>query len=134
MKNKLMKNFGTIFFKGLGVIGVFGLVLGAFLTPLSQAKADVVPANVGMTASPGTICAGEASELNWSSTDATTVTITPGIGSVTPYGHQNVYPTQTTTYTITGSNSTGGYSSGSITVNVSDSCSPPVNGGGSAWS
>jgi len=123
-----MKSTKTTFSKGLRaltMVGVFGLILGSFLIPLSRANADVVPANVGMTASPGTICAGESSELNWSSTDATSVTITPGIGSVTPYGHQNVSPTQTTTYTITGTNSTGGYSSGSITINVTGSCVTP---------
>jgi uncharacterized repeat protein (TIGR01451 family) len=132
-----MKNMKTRFLKGLGalvIVGLFSLVLGSFLIPLSKANAEVLPANVGLTASPGTICAGEYSELNWSSTDATTVTITPGIGSVPPYGHQNVYPTQTTMYTITGTNSTGGYSTGSITVNVNGSCNTIVNGGWSSWS
>ncbi|MEX2052394.1 MAG: hypothetical protein WD991_01705 [Candidatus Paceibacterota bacterium] len=121
-----MKNTKTAFLKGIGFLGLTALVLGAFLVPFYQASAEVVPANVGLTASPGTICAGEYTELNWSSTDATSVTITPDIGSVDPYGSRKVYPTQTTTYTITGSNSTGGYSSGSITVNVSNtgSCTP----------
>jgi len=117
-----MKNTRTIFLKGLEVLSLFGLVLGAFLIPLSQAKADVLPASVSMTASPSTIACGQSAHLNWNSVNATLVTITPGIGTVNPSGNLDVFPTQSTTYTITGTNSSGGFGTVFATVQVTGSC------------
>ncbi len=56
---------------------------------------------------PGTICDGQSSTLEWSSTNATSVSISPGIGSVAASGTRSVYPTSTTTYTITATNPAG---------------------------
>jgi hypothetical protein len=52
-------------------------------------------------ASPATIAAGESATLNWSAPNATTVTITPGVGAVANTGSATVSPAQTTGYTIT---------------------------------
>ena len=108
----------------LTIISVIGLALGSSLVPAHAAV--VLPVSVGITASPGTLCVGQTSRLTWSSTDATSIYIDQGIGSVLPYGDRYVSPTQTTTYTMTGTNSTGGYAVATATVYVSGSCSTPT--------
>lgn len=75
------------------------------------------PTLFGCTATPSTIAAGQSSTLAWSSVNADSVSISPGIGAVDKTGSRSVSPTQTTTYTVTGT--TGGVSSScSITVTV----------------
>ncbi|MBA7530080.1 hypothetical protein ES705_22283 [subsurface metagenome] len=68
-------------------------------------------------ANPTTITEGESSTLSWSVTDAATVTIDNGIGSVALTGTTAVNPTTTTTYTLTATN-TAGSVTGSVTVTV----------------
>lgn len=50
---------------------------------------------------------GESATLSWTVTDAITVTIDQGIGSVALTGSTSVSPIETTTYTLTATNSTG---------------------------
>jgi uncharacterized repeat protein (TIGR01451 family) len=135
-----MKNAKITFLKGLGALAMVGLsviVLGSFLFPVAKANAQVLPASVGITASPSNITAGQSARLTWTSTDATSISIT-GIGSVSPYGSQYVSPSQTTTYVITGTNTSGGYATATATVYVSSvqppqTCQDPaaINYGGS---
>jgi RHS repeat-associated protein len=62
---------------------------------------NVYPApTVNITADPKAIEIGSASTLTWSSTNADSVTIDQGIGSVELHGTTTVTPTVTTTYTI----------------------------------
>lgn len=61
---------------------------------------------------------GESVELAWSVTGDTTVSITPGIGTVTG-GKVTVSPAETTTYTLTATNR-GGTVTSEITVTVVD--------------
>lgn len=68
-------------------------------------------------ANPTTITVGESSNLSWSVTDATGVTIDNGVGSVALTGTTAVNPTATTTYTLTATN-TAGSVTGSVTVTV----------------
>lgn len=75
------------------------------------------PPRVTLTASPQTVILGAGSTLSWSSTDADTATIDPGIGSVPPDGSMEISPQATTTYTIT-VNGSGGSSTSSVTVTV----------------
>jgi len=56
------------------------------------------------SANPSTITEGESSTLSWSVTDATSVTIDNGIGSVALIGTTAVNPTTNTTYTLTATN------------------------------
>jgi outer membrane protein OmpA-like peptidoglycan-associated protein len=70
-------------------------------------------------ANPPTITAGQCSILTWDVGNAETVNITPGVGSVRPAGTAQVCPTQTTTYTLTGTNATNGkQTTASVTVTV----------------
>ncbi|MGB6012424.1 MAG: RHS repeat-associated core domain-containing protein [Desulfobacterales bacterium] len=61
---------------------------------------DPLP-SVAISADPDSILVGEASTLTWSSVNADSCVIEPGIGSVDINGSTSVAPTQTTTYTIT---------------------------------
>jgi len=123
-------NAQTTVSKSVGILTIIALVslaLGSSLVPATAANAsDVLLASVAITASPGTICIGQSAHLSWSSTDATSLSIDQGIGSVLPFGARDVSPSQTTTYTIIGSNSTGGYATASATVYVSGSCVTPT--------
>lgn len=56
---------------------------------------------VTLQASPTIVQRGESSTLNWSSTNATELTVSPGIGTVSPEGSTRVSPSDSTTYTIT---------------------------------
>ena len=73
---------------------------------------------VSLSASPTSIQQGQHSTLRWSSTNATSATITPGIGTVSTSGSRRVSPTQTTTYRITARGSDGQTASASATVTV----------------
>ncbi len=69
-------------------------------------------------ASPANITAGESSTLFWQSSNATSVSITPGVGTVGQSGSAVVTPTQSTTYTFVanGPNGTSQSCSASVTV------------------
>jgi len=68
-------------------------------------------------ANPTSITVGESSNLSWSVTDATTVTIDQSIGSVASTGTTAVTPATTTTYTLTATNVAGSVTA-SVTVTV----------------
>ena len=59
---------------------------------------------------------GDASQLNWTSSDAPKVEITP-VGPVATSGQQSIQPTQTTSYNLTATGP-GGTATSSATVNV----------------
>jgi hypothetical protein len=56
--------------------------------------------------------------LEWSSVDATELAIVPVVGFVPGAGQIEVFPKETTTFMVIGSNPTGGYSTGGVTVEV----------------
>jgi hypothetical protein len=66
---------------------------------------------------PDTIEEGESSTLSWSTSNATSVSIDQGIGTVAPAGTTSVSPTESTVYTITATNSYG-WASRSIALGV----------------
>ena len=65
------------------------------------------PPSVTFGASPAAIFAGGSSSLTWNVTNATTISIDNGIGSVAASGSQNVTPAATTTWTLTAANANG---------------------------
>ncbi len=78
------------------------------------------------TASPTGINSGSSSTLNWSTSGATTISITPGtFTSSSATGSTSVSPTSTTTYTLTATNSSGSNTS-TVTVTVNVSASKPT--------
>jgi hypothetical protein len=58
-------------------------------------------------ANPDIISKGESSDLTWSISSATKVSIEPGIGTVGLTGSQRIYPDKNTTYTLTATNEFG---------------------------
>jgi hypothetical protein len=89
------------------------------VSPPYQSYQPVVYAPVinSFTANPSYIQSGQGILLTWTTTNATTVTLSPGIGSVPTSGSYNLSPGYTTTYTLSATNS-GGSVSASTTVTV----------------
>ena len=75
---------------------------------------------VSLSASPASIERGQGATLRWSSTNATSAAITPGIGTVPTSGSREVSPTSTTTYRITVRGADGQTASASATVTVTE--------------
>ena len=75
-------------------------------------------------AEPSTVNNGQASSLSWSVTDASNIEIDNSIGQVSPNGRRAVYPTATTTYTLTATGP-GGATTAQTTVSVSAPPPPP---------
>ena len=91
-------------------------------TPPPAPKA---PAVAQFSAEPSSIERGQAATLRWSVTDATTVGIEPGLGTVQSTGSRQVFPSNTTTYRLTATGA-GGNASASATVNVTVPPPPPA--------
>jgi phospholipase C len=73
----------------------------------ATATATVSMMTVGLTATPPKIGPGQSAALNWTSTNATALSIDQGVGVVNPpSGSISVSPGATTTYTITATNGT----------------------------
>jgi cell wall-associated NlpC family hydrolase len=77
------------------------------------------------TASPSTITAGQSSTLSWTTTNATTVSISGVTGTQPANGSVSVSPTTTTTYTLTATGS-GGTASATATITVNPVTTPTV--------
>ncbi|WP_446007896.1 hypothetical protein [Candidatus Electrothrix sp.] len=89
--------------------------------------AGTTPApTVTISADPTSITAGDSSTLNWISTNADSVSIDKGIGTVDLNGSVAVAPTETSTYTITATGA-GGTATDTVTVEVSASPAPTVS-------
>ena len=69
----------------------------------------VAPRILSFDANPRTIIAGESAILEWTTSDATEVTIDNGVGAVSDdaAGSRSVSPTETTTYTLTAIGASG---------------------------
>src|SRR5438132_1378108 len=89
--------------------------------PPAPAPAPARP-TVTLQANPTTINKGESSTLTWNSTDATQLSIDPGVGTVTAEGSTKVTPSDSTTYTITASGP-GGSADSTVRVTVA---APPA--------
>lgn len=84
-----------------------------------------VPApTVTISASPSTITRGQTSTLTWSSTNASSVTIDGGVGTMGASGTRAISPSDSITYTASVSNASGS-SSASTRVTVTEPAAPP---------
>ena len=82
----------------------------------SGSPPPALPVIANFAATPTSIQSGQSATLNWSVTGATTLSIAPGIGTVTG-NSTSVTPASTTTYTLTATNA-GGSAFASTTVTV----------------
>jgi peptidoglycan-associated lipoprotein len=90
--------------------------------PAPPAPAPAQP-TVTLSAAPSSIRPGQSVTLTWSSTNATSLTLDQGIGSVSPEGSNTVTPTSSVTYTIT---ATGPGGSAQSTARVTVTAPPPA--------
>jgi peptidoglycan-associated lipoprotein len=76
------------------------------------------------TAEPRSIERGQSATLRWSIANATEMSLDQGLGTVAANGTRQVFPSNTTTYTLTG-RGPGGTDTRSVTVEVSSPPPPP---------
>ncbi|MGH9433772.1 MAG: peptidoglycan-associated lipoprotein Pal [Terriglobia bacterium] len=115
------------------LVGLLGLVLVAGachkkkpVAPPPPPPPPAAPAapTVTLTAEPSTIEKGQSSTLSWSSSNATSLNLQPGIGTVQAQGSTTVSPTESTTYTITATGP-GGTATADARVTVTTPPPPP---------
>ena len=82
--------------------------------------------SVSLAASPSSVDQGKCSTLKWTSENASSASIEPGIGSVPPAGSREVCPGSTTNYTITAKGE-GGSETAATTVTVIPPPPPPAS-------
>ncbi len=94
--------------------------------PVTKAETPKPAAPVIQTfeAEPTSIQPGQSSTLRWTVTGADTISIDNGIGTVQSNGSRQVYPNQTTTYTLKASGP-GGSAERTATVRVTQPPPPP---------
>ena len=83
------------------------------------------PQIIRFEANPVSIAPGQSSTLSWTTTGASTVTIS-SVGSVTPNGSTQVTPAQTTTYTLTATSADGKSVTAPVTVIVAPQNIPQI--------
>jgi len=83
------------------------------------------PQIIRFEANPVSIAPGQSSVLSWTTTGATTVSIS-SVGSVTLNGSTTVSPAQTTTYTLTATSSDGHSVTAPVTVTVAPQNIPQI--------
>src|SRR5215472_10782797 len=112
----------------LRIAVLLGLVALALIANGRKASAAAQPAppaspTVALSASPTSTQAGQPVTLTWSSTNATSITLEPSVGSVPTQGSTTVKLSQSTTYTVT---ATGPGGSAHATAQVTITPTPPA--------
>ena len=112
----------------LTVAAVAVFAFGCKKPPKAEAPAPAPPPpppaapTVTLSANPSSIASGDSSTLSWTSTNATSVNIAPGVGTVVAEGNTRVTPSDSTTYTIT---ATGPGGTANATTRVTVAAAPP---------
>ncbi len=107
----------AIFFMVQDNTGVWSPEVEGFVTVLAKV---IPPAQINsFTASPPTITVGDSTILSWSVTNATSVSIDQGIGTVQASGSITVTPSMTTTYKISATGE-GSTATSQLTVTVAE--------------
>jgi len=87
------------------------------------APAPAAKPTATLTASPASIERGQSTTIEWSTQNATTVSISPEVGSVSTSGSRSARPQQSTTYRLTASGPGG---SAEATARVTVTSPPPT--------
>jgi len=108
-----------------------GLALLIFICGCGTVTKTVTPAPAptiaSFSASPASIATGASTMLNWTTSGATSIAITPGtFTSTSASGSTSVSPTATTTYTLTATNAAGSVTA-SATVTLTAASAPVIN-------
>ena len=100
--------------------------IAACTASIPTVKQDPAPAIATFSASPAAITAGAGTTLNWTTSGATSVAITPGsFASTSASGSVPLSPTTTTIYTLTATSSTGS-ATATTTVTVTQPNVPAI--------
>ena len=91
----------------------------------AAAPAPAAAPTVSLSANPAAIPQGQCTNLAWSSTNATSASIAPGVGSVDLNGSRQICPGSTTEYMITATGA-GGSQTAAATVTVNPPPPPPA--------
>lgn len=82
------------------------------------------PVIASFTAEPSSIERGQSATLRWETQNVTEASIDNGVGTVPPNGSRQVFPANTTTYTLT-VKGPGGTTSRTATIDVTERPAPP---------
>jgi peptidoglycan-associated lipoprotein len=93
-------------------------------TPEPPAAAPLTVRINTFTGEPRSIERGQAATLRWSVGNSTDMSIDQGLGAISANGSRQVFPSQTTTYTLTAKGG-GNQDTRSVTIEVSSSVPPP---------
>lgn len=93
----------------------------------NQASQGNLPSIDSFNAVPDAIEQGDNSDLTWSVSGASKVSIEPEIGTVGPAGSQRISPDETTTYTLTATNEFGSVDATRV-VSVQEASAPASEG------
>jgi peptidoglycan-associated lipoprotein len=111
----------TAFAAAVLIVGCAKKPVAAPPTPPAPPPPAAAP-TVTLSAEPSSINKGDSSTLSWTSTNATSLTIAPEVGTVTAEGSTKVTPPDSATYTIT---ATGPGGTANATARVTVSAPPP---------
>ena len=115
------------------LVGTFGVLIFAAAChkkavapppPPPPPKATPQTPTVNLTAVPSTIQSGQSVTLSWTSENATSLKLDPGVGAVQSSGSTSVSPTESTTYTLTATGP-GGTATSTARVTVTSTPPPP---------
>jgi len=109
----------------LTATGTSGTVNASVTVVVGGTAAAGNPQIIRFEANPVSIAPGQSSVLSWTTTGATTVSIS-SVGSVTLNGSTTVSPAQTTTYTLTATSSDGHSVTAPVTVTVAPQNIPQI--------
>jgi hypothetical protein len=112
--------FAFLFSLLIAAIGCGGGSMGTQNNPASQQKAPTIT----FVAQPGTVASGASTVLSWTSSNATSVSVS-GLGTFPAMGSAKVTPRTTTTYTATAAGP-GGTTKSSTVVSVTTSGQTPT--------
>lgn len=108
---------GTIAKISIGLVVLAALIFGGIAAQGEISKWLAPPVVKAFDASSTTITSGQEATLQWDVTGASSVSISPGIGTVSSSGTRAVSPETTTTYTLF-ANKMSGSASKTVTVTV----------------
>ncbi len=108
----------------LTAAGAGGLTVSANVTVTVGASTPII---LRFQAAPTNINAGQSSTLSWATSGASTVSISPAVGTQAVNGSASVSPTTTTTYTLTATGADGKTTvTAAVTVTVGSGAVPNV--------
>jgi peptidoglycan-associated lipoprotein len=114
----------------VGILGVIMLAASCHKKAVAPPPPPPPPApapekpTVNLTAVPSTIEQGQSVTLSWTSENATSLDLQPGVGAVQSSGSTSVSPNESTTYTITATGP-GGTATSTARVTVTSPPPPP---------